>query len=88
MSSRHPQIVLANFFDANRLDNETANLLAKMAQSQYADGSWPWFPGGPGNDYITLYITTDGPQSSTEIGSAAFGRYDLLARRRAMWRQR
>jgi uncharacterized protein YfaS (alpha-2-macroglobulin family) len=25
---------------------------------QYADGSWPWFPGGPGNDYITLYITT------------------------------
>jgi hypothetical protein len=25
---------------------------------QYEDGSWPWFPGGPGNDYITLYITT------------------------------
>ena len=25
---------------------------------QHADGSWPWFPGGPGNDYITLYITT------------------------------
>ena len=22
------------------------------------DGSWPWFPGGRGNDYITLYITT------------------------------
>jgi hypothetical protein len=25
---------------------------------QLADGAWPWFPGGPGNDYITLYITT------------------------------
>ena len=25
---------------------------------QLGDGSWPWFPGGRGNDYITLYITT------------------------------
>ena len=25
---------------------------------QLPDGSWPWFPGGRGNDYITLYITT------------------------------
>jgi uncharacterized protein YfaS (alpha-2-macroglobulin family) len=25
---------------------------------QYKDGSWPWFPGGSGNQYITLYITT------------------------------
>ena len=25
---------------------------------QHADGAWPWFPGGPANDYITLYITT------------------------------
>jgi uncharacterized protein YfaS (alpha-2-macroglobulin family) len=45
-------------FDANRLDQETAALLEKLAQMQYEDGSWPWFPGGPGNDYITLYITT------------------------------
>ena len=45
-------------FDANRLEAETANTMAKLAQMQYADGSWPWFPGGPGNDYITLYITT------------------------------
>ena len=45
-------------FDDNRLNAETATLMAKLAQMQYADGSWPWFPGGPGNDYITLYITT------------------------------
>ena len=37
---------------------ETARLLRKMAEMQHGDGSWPWFPGGPGNDYITLYITT------------------------------
>ena len=32
--------------------------MQKLAEMQLADGSWPWFPGGPGNDYITLYITT------------------------------
>jgi hypothetical protein len=45
-------------FDANRLDNETERTLAKLTEMQLADGSWPWFPGGRGNDYITLYITT------------------------------
>ena len=45
-------------FDANRLDYETDNVFHKLAEMQLADGSWPWFPGGPRNDYITLYITT------------------------------
>jgi hypothetical protein len=45
-------------FDANRLDNETERTFAKLAEMQLGDGAWPWFPGGPGNDYITLYITT------------------------------
>jgi hypothetical protein len=45
-------------FDANRLDNETERTMAKLAEMQLPDGSWPWFPGGRGNDYITLYITT------------------------------
>jgi uncharacterized protein YfaS (alpha-2-macroglobulin family) len=45
-------------FDENRLNEETARLMRKLAEMQHADGSWPWFPGGPGNDYITLYITT------------------------------
>ena len=45
-------------FDDNRLNDETARLLKKLAEQQYADGAWPWFPGGPANDYITLYITT------------------------------
>ncbi len=25
---------------------------------QRSDGAWPWFPGGPANDYLTLYIVT------------------------------
>jgi hypothetical protein len=45
-------------FDQNRLNDETARTLAKLTEMQLADGSWPWFPGGQGNDYITLYITT------------------------------
>ena len=45
-------------FDNNRLDAETRRLHNKLAQMQHADGAWPWFAGGRGNDYITLYITT------------------------------
>ncbi len=45
-------------FDANRLDAESERAMQKLADAQLDDGSWPWFPGGRGNDYITLYITT------------------------------
>ncbi len=45
-------------FDDNRLNDETARAMKKLAEGQYADGAWPWFPGGPPCDYITLYITT------------------------------
>jgi hypothetical protein len=45
-------------FDGNRLNYETDATLRKLTEMQVADGRWPWFPGGPGNDYITLYIVT------------------------------
>lgn len=45
-------------FDRNRLDEETRRALKKLSEQQLAEGAWPWFPGGPPNDYITLYITT------------------------------
>ena len=45
-------------FDENRLNDETARLTKKLADMQLADGTWPWFPGGPSNRYITLYIAT------------------------------
>jgi len=45
-------------FDQNRLTDETTRALSKLQQMQLGDGLWPWFPGCPGNEYITLYITT------------------------------
>lgn len=45
-------------FDANRLNSETDKGLSRLGEMQLEDGSWPWFPGGRGNSYITLYITT------------------------------
>jgi len=45
-------------FDDNRLNTETAATLKKLGEMQLGDGRWPWFPGGYGNDYITLYIVT------------------------------
>ncbi len=45
-------------FDDNRLNSETERILQKLSLDQLPDGAWPWFPGGPANDYITLYITT------------------------------
>jgi uncharacterized protein YfaS (alpha-2-macroglobulin family) len=45
-------------FDENRLNDEIGRTTRKLAEMQLPDGSWPWFPGGRGNDYITLYIAT------------------------------
>lgn len=45
-------------FEDNRLNEETARLMQKLTEQQLGDGMWPWFPGGRGNEYITLYITT------------------------------
>jgi hypothetical protein len=45
-------------FDGNRLESETARAMKKLTETQISNGQWPWFPGGPGDDYITLYITT------------------------------
>src|ERR1035441_9256771 len=39
-------------FDNNRLNYETDATLRKLTEMQLNDGSWPWFPGGRGNDYI------------------------------------
>ncbi len=45
-------------FDENRLNEETTRLLRRLTELQAPDGGWSWFPGGPRNEYITLYITT------------------------------
>lgn len=45
-------------FEDNRLNYEFERALQKLRDLQLDNGSWPWFPGGLPNDYITLYITT------------------------------
>ena len=45
-------------FDINRLNSETDSQLQKLAQMQRPNGLWPWFPGGPDNEYLSLYIVT------------------------------
>ncbi len=45
-------------FDGNRLNDEMSRALFELSQMQRSDGLWPWFPGGRGSEYITLYITT------------------------------
>ncbi|MBI3039373.1 alpha-2-macroglobulin family protein [bacterium] len=45
-------------FDSNRLEDELGRATKKLGAMQLSDGSWPWFPGGRGDSFITLYITT------------------------------
>jgi uncharacterized protein YfaS (alpha-2-macroglobulin family) len=45
-------------FDENRMAQEISRASAKLEAMQLADGAWPWFPGGPGDSYITLYVVT------------------------------
>lgn len=45
-------------FEENKLSFELEKALEKVKAMQGADGLWPWFPGGRGSEYISLYITT------------------------------
>ena len=45
-------------FDDNHMERELEKALAKLSAMQGPDGLWPWFPGGRGDEYISLYITT------------------------------
>ncbi len=49
---------VAILFDDNRIDSESARMMKRLTEMQNNDGSWPWFPGGPGSEYITLYLVT------------------------------
>lgn len=45
-------------FDENRMDDELDRAQERLRAMRTADGAWPWFPGGPANEYITLYNVT------------------------------
>ena len=45
-------------FEKARLDREIEDATKKLNNMQLSDGSFPWFPGGYGNTFITMYIMT------------------------------
>ncbi len=45
-------------FEEARLEREIEAATKKLNNMQLGDGSFPWFPGGHGNSFITLYIMT------------------------------
>ena len=59
---------LGELFGNERLDAEQKRCIEKLRAERNRDGRWPWFPGGPSSDYITLYILT------------GFARLNLLAK--------
>jgi uncharacterized protein YfaS (alpha-2-macroglobulin family) len=74
---------LGVLFDDNRLDSEMQRGLQKIREMQHSDGAWPWFPGGPGNDFITLTIVSGfgrlqqaGVKVNTEAAVQALDRLD------------
>ncbi|MCK6501233.1 MAG: hypothetical protein L6Q38_17265, partial [Nitrospira sp.] len=48
---------LAVLFEKNRLESESNRAIQQLRDLLTPDGGWPWFPGGPTDSSITLYIT-------------------------------
>jgi uncharacterized protein YfaS (alpha-2-macroglobulin family) len=73
-------------FDDNRLKNELRATYEKLKNMQLADGSWPWFPGGYSNSYITLYIVTGfGRLKNLEVNLVSFDLAVKALRHLDMW---
>ena len=49
---------VGRLFETERLASEQTRCLEKLVKDRNGDGLWPWFPGGPSSDGITLYILT------------------------------
>lgn len=43
-------------FDLVRISREENSAIEKLSMRQSADGSFPWFPGGHANPYMTQYV--------------------------------
>ena len=49
---------LGELLGKDRLADEQARCLQKLTRERNGDGLWPWFPGGPSSEGITLYVLT------------------------------
>ena len=61
---------LGALFGKDRLAAEQQACLEKLRQAQNADGLWPWFPGGPSSDAISLFILTGYARLNALTGAA------------------
>lgn len=48
---------LSTLFDLNNIQNNNLTTIKKLQQLQNEDGSWSWFKGMHGSEYITEYVT-------------------------------
>jgi hypothetical protein len=76
-------------FEPNRLESELQRAMKKLAEMQRENGMWPWFPGGPDNEYLSLYIVTGfgrlrnmGVQVDESLAIRALERLDDFMRER------
>lgn len=83
---------LGELFSPGRIESETQRLLQQLQEMQLSDGRWPWFPGGPGNDFITLYIASGigrlrhlGVDIPIDTAIRAWGRLDTWIVERHRW---
>lgn len=70
-------------FDDNRLGAELHRAWEQLREAQLPEGGWSWFPGGPRNDYITLYLVAGfgrlrhlGVDVSPDLALASLARLD------------
>ncbi len=75
-------------FDQNRVNDQVERLTRRLADVQANDGSWPWFPGGRSNPFITLYIATGygrlrhlGTEVDASPAIAALGHLDAFSKK-------
>ncbi len=47
---------IATLFDLNTISNNQLSARTKLKELQLPDGSWPWYKGMNGSEYITTYI--------------------------------
>lgn len=48
--------LLSSFFDESGMQYNISAVLDKLKKLQNADGSWSWWPGMEGSEYITAYV--------------------------------
>ncbi len=48
---------LANFFDANLMNNRLDKCVEKLQKLQNDEGAWTWYPGMPGSFYMTVAVS-------------------------------